>query len=55
MAETGPETARLSHRAFEVEDAGFFAINSDLEVMRYTSESPIESVDARLAIVNYPN
>jgi len=54
---TGPETARLRHRAFAVEDAeAFFALNSNAEVTRHTGEPPIESVEAaRAAIEAYPD
>ncbi len=51
----GPVTERLLHRAFEVRDAGaFYALNSNLEVMRYTAEPLVESIDmARQQIANY--
>lgn len=54
---TGPETPRLLHRAFEVEDAeAFFALNSTPDVMRFTGEPKCESVsEARIAIANYPD
>ena len=53
----GPETERLIHRAFVVDDAeAFFALNGDPEVLRHTGESPIASVeDARAAIAAYPD
>ncbi|HGY92542.1 MAG TPA: N-acetyltransferase [Planctomycetes bacterium] len=51
----GPETKRLEHRAFEVDDAeAFFALNGDPEVMRFTGEPMLSSVDeARQAISDY--
>jgi RimJ/RimL family protein N-acetyltransferase len=54
---TGPETSRLQHRALSVDDAKFFyALNSHPDVMRWTGESPLSSLDAaREAIVNYPD
>lgn len=53
----GPETARLEHRAFTIDDAeAFFAINSNPEVMRFTHEPLLLSVDAaRQAIATYPD
>jgi len=53
----GPETARLIHRAFRPDDApAVFALNSDPEVMRYTAEPLLTSVDEALArIQNYPD
>jgi len=55
--EIGPVTERLVLRALTVEDApDFFALNSNLDVMRYTGEPPLESLDeARDAIANYPD
>ena len=52
---TGPETERLQHRAFEVSDAAaFFALNSNPEVMRYTGEPLIPSLQAaKDAIAGY--
>ena len=52
---TGPETDRLQHRAFTVDDAAaFFALNSNQDVMRFTGEPLLASVDAaRQAIANY--
>ncbi len=52
---TGPETERLEHRAMIASDAeAFFALNSHPEVMRYTGEPPLASIDeARDAIVRY--
>ncbi len=54
---TGPTTPRLIHRAMTTDDApAFFALNSHPDVMRYTGEPPIESVEqARAAIENYPD
>jgi [ribosomal protein S5]-alanine N-acetyltransferase len=54
---TGPETKRLQHRAFTVDDAeAFFAINSNPDVMRFTGEPILPSLDAaRQAIANYPD
>lgn len=53
----GPQTQRLEHRALTIDDAeAFFALNSHAEVMRYTGEPPLQSIDqAREAIVNYPD
>ena len=53
----GPQTQRLDHRALTVDDAeAFFALNSHPEVMRYTGEPPLQSVEqAREAIKNYPD
>lgn len=55
--EVGPETERLFHRAFTVEDAeAFFALNGDPRVMRWTGEAPIDSLEsARAAITSYPD
>lgn len=54
---TGPETDRLFLRAMTVDDAdAFFAINSDPDVMRYTHEPMLGSVEeARQAIADYPD
>ncbi len=54
---TGPETARLQHRAFTVEDASaFFALNGNPEVMRFTGEPMVPSLDAaREAIAGHPD
>lgn len=54
---TGPQTRRLTHRAFTLEDAeAFYALNSDPEVMRLTGEPPLPSLEAaRNAIVSYPD
>ena len=53
----GPDTARLSLRAFEATDAEpFFRLNSDPEVNRYTGDPPCESVAAaKAAILAYPD
>lgn len=55
--ETGPETHRLQHRAFTVDDAeAFFELNSNVDVMRFTGEPLLTSLDtARQAIANYPD
>lgn len=43
----GPETERLLHRKFTVADAeAAYALNSNPDVMRYTGEPLLESVDA---------
>lgn len=54
---TGPETVRLRHRAFTVDDVeAFFALNGNPEVMRWTGEPPLTSLEAaREAIVSYPD
>ncbi len=54
---TGPETERLRHRAFTVDDAeAFFALNSHEEVMRFTGEARLASLEAaREAIRDYPD
>ncbi|MEM9588486.1 MAG: GNAT family N-acetyltransferase [Planctomycetota bacterium] len=53
----GPETKRLFHRAFAVDDAErAFELNSNADVMRYTGDTPLASVDeARDFIDNYPD
>ena len=53
----GPETQRLTHREFFVEDAGsVFALNSNPDVMRFTGESLLGSLDAaRCFIADYPD
>lgn len=53
----GPETNRLEHRAFTVDDAEvFFALNSNEEVMRFTGEPMLESLSAaKQAIEIYPD
>lgn len=53
----GPETERLQHRSFTVDDAEVvFALNSHPEVMRYTGEPLIQSkAEARERIANYPD
>lgn len=55
--EIGPETLRLEHRAFTVEDAdAFFSLNGNPEVMRHTGEALLSSLDAaRRAIAAYPD
>lgn len=52
---TGPETDRLQHRAFSIDDAEvFFALNGNPEVMRYTGEPMLKSRDeAKQCIANY--
>ena len=54
---TGPETNRLQHRAFTVDDAeAFFALNSNPDVMRFTGEPLLSSLhEAKQAIANYPD
>jgi RimJ/RimL family protein N-acetyltransferase len=54
---TGPETERLEHRAFTIDDAeAFFALNSNPDVMRFTGEPSIPSLHAaKQAIANYPD
>ncbi len=54
---TGPETERVAHRAFTVDDCeAFYRLNSHPEVMRYTGEPAIGSVEeARDAIARYPD
>ena len=43
---TGPDTDRLQHRAFTTEDAEVvFALNGNPEVMRYTGEPMLQSLD----------
>jgi hypothetical protein len=38
---TGPETARLEHRAFAMDDAkAFLSLNGHPDVMRLTGETP---------------
>ncbi len=53
----GPVTDRLILRAMTPDDAeAFYRLNSHPEVMRYTGEPPIASVEvARDAIANYPD
>lgn len=53
----GPETERLLHRAFTVADAeAAFELNSDPDVLRYTGDNPLCSVeDARRFIADYPD
>lgn len=54
---TGPETERLRHRAFTAADAeAFYALNSNPEVMRFTGEECLPSLEsARQVIENYPD
>ncbi len=54
---TGPETDRLLHRAMTPDDAPlFYALNSHPDVMRYTGEPPLGSLEeARDALANYPD
>lgn len=54
---TGPETARLEHRAFTLDDASeFFALNGNPDVMQLTGEPVLTSLDAaREAIAKYPD
>ena len=52
---TGPETNRLVHRAFTVADAeAFFAINSNPDVMRFTGEPLLLSLDAAYDVEGIP-
>ena len=53
----GPETNRIIHRAFTLDDAeAFHRLNGDPDVMRYTGEPPLTSLDdARRAITDYPD
>ena len=52
---TGPETDRLEHRAFMVDDAeAVFALNSHPDVMRFTGEPPLTSLESvRETIANH--
>ena len=52
---TGPETDRLEHRALTLNDAeAFYALNSNVEVMKFTGEPMTQSVEeARQAIADY--
>lgn len=54
---TGPVTERLALRALTVKDAAaFFALNSNPQVMRFTGEPPLTSLEeAREAIARYPD
>ena len=54
---TGPQTERLEHRQFSAGDAeAFFALNSNPQVMRFTGEPLLPSLNAaRQAIANYPD
>ena len=53
----GPETSRLQHRAFTVDDAeAFFTLNGNPDVMRYTGEPLLPSIEAaQQAIADYPD
>lgn len=53
----GPETERIVHRAFTLADSdAFYRLNSCPEVMRFTGEPPLKSLeDARQAIASYPD
>ena len=53
----GPETDRLKLRALSGDDAeAFYRLNSDPEVMRFTGEAPMRSIEeAREAIASYPD
>lgn len=55
--EQGPITERLVLRALTVDDTSdFFALNSNPEVMKYTGEPLLKSLDeARDALANYPD
>ena len=54
---TGPETDRIEHRAFTLDDCeAFYRLNSHPDVMRFTGEPPLESLDdARQAVADYPD
>ncbi|QDV84510.1 GNAT family N-acetyltransferase [Stieleria magnilauensis] len=54
---TGPETKRLHHRAFTVDDAeAFFVLNSNPDVMRFTGELLVPSLEVAIeAIAGYPD
>lgn len=54
---SGPDTARLRHRAMTPDDGeAFFALNSNPDVMRYTGEPAIGSLDeAKHALASYPD
>jgi len=54
---SGPETERIEHRAFTLDDCeAFYRLNSHPEVMRFTGEPPLNSLEgARQAIVDYPD
>lgn len=53
----GPETRRLRHRAFVIDDAdAFLDLNSHPDVMRYTGEPALSSIEqAAEAIETYPD
>ncbi len=54
---SGPETERIEHRAFTLDDAeAFYRLDSHPEVMRFTGEPQLASLDqARQAIADYPD
>jgi RimJ/RimL family protein N-acetyltransferase len=54
---TGPVTERIALRALTIEDAdAFFALNSHPDVMRFTGEPPLTSLEeARKALASYPD
>jgi len=54
---SGPETERIEHRAFTLNDCeAFYRLNSHPEVMRFTGEPPISSLqEARQAVADYPD
>lgn len=54
---SGPETERVKHRAFTPDDAeAFFRLNSHPEIMRYTGEPLLESLEeSRQALAAYPD
>ncbi len=54
---SGPETERIEHRAFTLNDCeAFYRLNSHPEVMRYTGEPPLSSLkEARQGIAAYPD
>ncbi len=54
---SGPETERIEHHAFTLNDCeAFYRLNSHPEVMRFTGEPPLNSLeDARRAVADYPD
>ncbi len=54
---TGPETKRLHHRVFTVDDAEeFFVLNSNPDVMRFNGEPLVPSLEVAIdAIAGYPD
>lgn len=54
---SGPTTDRIEHRAFTLDDCeAFYRLNSHPEVMRFTGEPPLSSIEEALqAITNYPD